>query len=297
MYEELDHLRRYSELDDRTLLICLGAAKCGTSWLHHYLGGLPEVTVSPLKELHFFDGKFSGLSLGDMDGLAVKRVGFHIEQPSDPVEYLRASDLFQASIDRAQMIYDDNAYFGHFARLCAPQTKVLCDITPGYSVIGLNGFHYLKAFCARQDMRLKLLYVMRDPVERFWSQLRHLQEMNPESRIVENWEKALESPRVCARADYEGTVSDLDTVFASEDVLYLFYEDLFSDVSLRRLCAFLEVGYQPGETSVRQNRTTLDLDLPDKAREAFARLLAPQYAFCRTRFGEAVPAQWRPADP
>lgn len=284
--------RRYRELDGKTFLICVGGAKCATSWVHHYLAALPEVTVSPLKELHFFDMKFASLALGDMDEVAIKRVGFHLEQGGDLVEYLQLSADFQASVDRMQMVYDDNAYFGHFARLCTPETRAFCDITPGYSAIGPDGFAYLRDFCATQDVRLKLLFLMRDPVERLWSQLRHLQQMNPAARLAERWAEAIESPRICARSDYRGIVSDLDATFPADDILYLFYEELFTEPALRRLCDFAGIGFRPGAVAERKNRTTYERELPGDARAAFMDLLAPQYAFCRERFGAQVPASW-----
>jgi hypothetical protein len=286
-------LRKYSELDGKTFLIGVGAMRCATSWIHHYLASLREVAVSPLKELHFFSKKFPAHALSDMDAFALKRLGFHMEQAGDAVENLRDRPTFQASVDRVQMIYDDDAYFGHFARLCGPFTRTICDITPAYAVIGRTGFAYLKDFCASQEIALKLLFVMRDPVDRLWSQLCHLGKINPKNDIVAKWPEAIRSPAVCARADYRRTVSDLDDVFPAEDILYLFYEDLFTDASLRRLSRFADVGFHPGDTGEARNRTAVKIDLPEDARVAFSSVLAPQYAFCRQRFGDAVPATWQ----
>ena len=88
MSYESGELRKYSELAGKTFVICIGASKCATSWIYYYLGALPEVTVSPLKELHFFNARFPSLSFGDMDAFAMKRVGFHLEREGDPVENL-----------------------------------------------------------------------------------------------------------------------------------------------------------------------------------------------------------------
>ncbi len=266
--------------------------RCGTSWLFHYLSQAPEVTVSPLKELHFFNAKFPVNALSDMDALSVKRLGVHVARVGNPTDNVRHSPAFQASIDRVQMIYDDNAYFGHFARLCTAQTRTLCDITPAYSVIGQAGFQYMKTFFATQAVSLKFVFVLRDPLDRLWSQLRHMQEINPEVRIAERWQAAIKSPLVCARANYRETVSLLDASYPPDDILYLFYENLFTEPALSRLCRFADADYRPGETSVRQNDTTVELDLPDDARQAFLRLLEPQYAFCRQRFGDLIPASW-----
>ncbi|MCE8516738.1 sulfotransferase [Ruegeria pomeroyi] len=286
-------LRVYPNLTGKTLLICVGAAKCATSWLHDYLGSRCEVAVSPLKELHFFDSKFPEHALGDADGLALARLSFQLGQAGDAVVNLRRRAIFQASLDRGQMIYDDNAYFGHFARLCGPQTRCFCDLTPSYSAIGAEGFSYMKRFCASQDIEVKILFLMRDPVQRFWSQLRHLQQMNPVNDVASKWRRALTAPALLARADYRGIVLALEQVFPSANLLCLFYESLFEgDDVIRRLCGFIGIPFAPAATIQRHNETTVRLPLSDDAEDAFRRLLAPQYDFCRERFGRSVPGSW-----
>ncbi len=285
-------LCQYHELDGKTLLICPGATKCATSWIYFYLSDLEGITVSPMKELHFFDRKFTGNALSDMDAIALKGLASHLGQPFDATEDLLQRPDFLANVDRVQMMYDDNAYFGHFSRLCTASTRTFCDITPAYSAIGPAGFAYMRDFCASQDIDLKLLFIMRDPIDRFWSQLRHMQQLSPKNEAVVIWPEAIQSPRICARADYRGVVTDLDTIFPEENVLYLFYEALFSEASLRRLCQFADVDYRPANTAEARNRTTVEIDLPGDARAAFEHLLKPQYAFCRERFGDAVPDKW-----
>lgn len=285
-------LRRYSELDGKTFLICAGAMKGATSWIHDYLGSLPDIVVSPLKELHFFSSKFLANALSDMDNLAVRRLAFHVGQAGDPVENLRSRPTFQASVDRVQMLYDDDAYFGHFARLCEQETRTFCDITPAYSVLGPVGFDYLKVFCASQNISVKLLFILRDPVDRMWSQLRHMTQTNPENDLTKNWVEAFQAPRILARADYCGTVTDLDKTFPPQDILYLFYEDLFTESALRELCAHADTDYAPADANTRRNETALKIEMPQEARAAAHRLLAPQYAFCRDRFGDDVPNSW-----
>lgn len=292
MYYDTSDIRKYGELEGKTFLIVAGAMKCATSWVYHYLGALSGVEVSPLKELHFFDSKFHAHALGDMDALAIKRVGLHLNRSGDPVENLLFSEDYQASIDRMQMVYDDNAYFLHFTRLCAPDTKTLCDVTPAYSTIGPDGFEFMKLFLDTQNVRARVVFIMRDPVDRLWSQLRHLQEINPKGEAATRWAEAIASPRICARADYAGTVADIDGAFPPQDILYLFYEDLFTEATLRRLSDFAGAPYRPGDTEARKNHTRVALDLPEDARTAFLDLLAPQYAFCHDRFDAQLPASW-----
>ena len=48
-------VRRFDNLAGRSFVIGVGAQKAGTTWLFEYLGQHPDVAMSPIKELHFFD--------------------------------------------------------------------------------------------------------------------------------------------------------------------------------------------------------------------------------------------------
>jgi hypothetical protein len=39
-------------------MVGVGAQKAGTTWLFDYLGRHPDVAMSPIKELHYFDQIF-----------------------------------------------------------------------------------------------------------------------------------------------------------------------------------------------------------------------------------------------
>ncbi len=285
-------LRKYHELDGRTFLVGVGAAKCGTSWVCSYLNSLSGVVASPLKELHFFNAKFASTA-EQMNLFAVKRVVFHLKQEGDVVDNLRSRPSFQASLDRVKMIYDDNEYFDHFARICTPDTRTLCDITPAYAGIGRSGFEYMRDFVASQDVSLKILLIMRDPVDRLWSHLRFRQQNDPSLDILKTWPDMIQDPELFGPADYRRTVEALDTVFPDRHILYLFFEDLFSKATLQRLCAFADAAYAPRETDKAINETGIKIDLPEVARSELQSILAPQYAFCRQRFGDMVPDAWR----
>lgn len=279
-------------LEDATFLLCIGAAKTGTTWLYNYLGSREDIAVSPIKEMHFFDAKFSRYALGDPDDFAVKRLEMHLKCMEPSVGNLSENTLFQAHLDRVQMIYDDRAYFDHFERVLTPQSRVFCDITPGYSTIGREGFEFVKGFCEKRGVRVKVLFLMRDPIERLWSQIRHLQQLSSGNDAVKYWSRLSDIPAIRARTDYAETVQALDAVFPEGDVLHLFYESLFEEPSLRNLCSFLNVPYsKPGVTSPL-NETKVKTTIPKAAKDQFRSDLAPQYTFCADRFGAMVPDTW-----
>lgn len=284
-------LRKYPELDGKTFLVGVGANKCATSWVYAYLNSLPEVAASPLKEVHFFDRDVPSTAEAT-DLFAVKRLVFHLRQDGDVVDNLRNRAAFQASLDRVKMIYDDDEYFGHFARLCTPDTKTLCDITPAYSGLGRDGFASMRDFFASQDVALRLLYIMRDPVDRLWSHLRYRQQKDPKLDVAANWSELIRDPELFGWTDYRQTIEALESVFPDGSLLFLFFEDLFSEAALKDLCAFADATYSPPKTGEAVNETKLKINLPAGAREELRSVLAPQYAFCRQRFGTRVPDAW-----
>lgn len=284
--------RRYSELDGKTQLICVGAMKAATSWVYAHLSDMPTVAVSPLKEVQFFNARFPENAMYDADLLAMKRLAFHIGQKGNSVENLSRRTAFQASVDRVQMIYDDNAYFGHFASLVNSETRVLADVTPAYSAIGQGGFEFMRQLCAGQNISTKILYILRDPVDRLWSHMRFLQQLDRTFDPQRDWEKRLADPATLARCDYEATIKALASTFPSQDVLVLFYESLF-DHGFSDLCRWLNLTPPEIDSSRRENETSLKMDLPEEAASVFRSLLKRQYAFCHHRFGDTLPSVWR----
>ena len=289
----LPELRHYPELDGRTFLLGIGGMKCATSWVHAYLDGLPGMTASPIKELHFFNARLRPPGHEPMTEHHVDVMRDFLERASDVTAEIAVNPQVQGLIDCLRMHHDANAYFDLFARICTPETRALCEITPQYAVLGRDGFDWVRRFFASQKMTLKVVFILRDPVERLWSHLRHLQQRSAGMDIVADWPRLIRQRGVIERSDYWQSVEALDAVFPERDLLYLFYEDLFDGEGLRRLCDFAGLPFHPPERQERRNETSVKTPLPATVRSKLLRVLGPQYAFCRERFGEAVPAAWQ----
>lgn len=289
---DVSALRHRSELDGRTFLLGLGGMKCASSWVYHYLEQVPGVTVSPIKELHFFNARLRPPGHVPFTPMILGVVRDYLQDPAEAARQIRVNPHFQASVDCLRMLHDDNAYFDLFARVCTPDTRALGEITPQYGVLGEDGFRFVRAFFGTQRMRLRPFVVLRDPVARLWSHLRHLQQAGEAGDIVSQWPELIRQRGVIERSDYWKMIEALDAVFPDGDVLYLFYEDLFSGAALARLCEAGGVAYVPPPDDLRRNETAVQIPLPDPVRAQLRRLLAPQYGFCRDRFGADLPDAW-----
>ncbi|MEM9138771.1 MAG: sulfotransferase domain-containing protein, partial [Pseudomonadota bacterium] len=215
----------------------------------------------------------------------------YVDLAPDAAAEIAVNPHFQGAVDCLSMLYDDNAYFGHFARQCGPDTRLLSEITPQYAMLGRDGFDYVRRFFASQNMDLKILMVLRDPVQRLWSHLHFLKQTEPELDITRDWPDLIRRRAVIERSDYWQTIEALDAIFPDDAVLYLFYEDLFQGDALERLCAFVGLDHAPPDPQ-RRNETPDKSALPPDVQDRLTKVLNPQYRFCRDRFGAAIPKKW-----
>ena len=145
-------------LRGKTFILGVGAMKAGTSWLNSYLDGCPDVMCSPLKEVHFFDAKFPGLlDPGLHHRRAFDKVMKHMDGDADVLDRLKRRPRFRASVDRLQMIYDDNAYVDHFARLLRKTTRAVGETTPAYAVLPREGFEFARNFLGSHGLKVRVV--------------------------------------------------------------------------------------------------------------------------------------------
>mgnify|MGYP000300740087 CR=1 FL=1 len=220
---------------------CIGAQKAGTTWLARTLARHDDIFITPVKEIHYFD-HVAGLTghLSDRKRRSRYRK-YHQRmwtQWNRWKEHRAQGDWYRAYMRRE---LDDDWYASLFADR---QGKTVAgEATPEYALIGKKGFRHMKALAP--DARV--IYIMRNPVSRAWSQLLHqcrARRLNPARVPVEAFLSMAAEPRFEAIADYLQTLDDIDTEFGSSRALLAFYEDLHDDraAALRNVCDFLGVG-------------------------------------------------------
>mgnify|MGYP001026872076 FL=1 len=265
-------------------ILCIGAQKAGTSWLHVTLATRRDIWVPPFKELHFFDHKFIAecrrwAPWHVKQGLQGARAR-HLASASPPDE------AYLAYLDRLQSapILNGTWYKYIFSR--APEDHKCLDVTPEYSCIPDEGVDFFKRFLPQS----KLIYLIRNPLDRLKSQLRmnaHRREKLPSS--PQEWEALLDMPALRTRGDYLNNVPRWSARFPPDQLLYLPYGKIGKDpLSLLRKiehhCGLPSSDYPQAAERVHQ---TAPLQLPDYVIERLEELAAPQAAFLRSHFGES----------
>jgi hypothetical protein len=139
-------------------------------------------------------------------------------------------------------------------------------------------------------VRCLAAYLVRDPVERIWSQVRMQKRRRPgqnpgtaEELVAQRYAE----PSYADRTRYEVTLANLDTAFGAERELFL-YEELFdptlSDGLLRGLSERLGIEHRPPDLGHQRNVSPRSAELPEAVVREVARHFAAAYEAVAQRF-------------
>lgn len=252
-------------------LLGLGAQKCGTTWLHRYLRGSSGFAAGPMKEYHVWNGVYPG------------------PEPLPPFDGAAAAEKEAL---RRQFIAEPERYFDHFAALLAqPDMRVAADITPAYAALSAEALNRIQSGFATRGIAVKVVFLMRDPVERAWSALRMYRQRGllPQGLDRDADDDALlpafaASGVALRRGRYEKTIAAVEETFPREDTYIGLYEMLFSPGGVEAISRFLNIPARPEAREERHNVTQRKATLSHRARREVACTYRDTLDFCAERF-------------
>lgn len=269
--------------DVGTFLLGVGCQKGGTAWMHRYLESSPQCDPGFRKEYHVWDG----LDL-DSGGPVRARVAQQARRAARDLEAGEHAD--GEALRRALFYADPEAYFDYFEALLrrSPRTRLTADITPSYAELSPQRLAFVRDGFARRGIRVVVVYLMRDPVERIWSAVRMDRQRAGTGRSGEAEAYvpvAATRPMYADRTRYDRTIARLDAVFGPH-VFYGFYEQLFDTATLAPLCAFLGIDYVAPDLEYRVNVSPKSEALPEQTVREVADRFREVYAAVAGRFPE-----------
>ena len=264
--------------------LCIGAQKAGTSWLFVQLQQHPQVWMPPVKELHYFDHLYvpenRKWTKWHVVGGASRALKWHVNNVKNPdFDYVRyLTDL--ASKD----LFTEAWYERAFERPAA-KGKLLGDITPEYSTISEEGISHVRRLLAG----VKIIYIIRDPVDRALSQVRmNLQRRGLATPQETDWLAAIDEWDIRNRGDYKTYVPRWRSAFAAGDLLFVNYRDITSrPVELMtEMEQFLGIDRHKDYSGLtRKVHETKAMVVPATVRSRLEESLWAQVEFVRSEFG------------
>jgi len=221
----------------------IGAQKAGTTWLYRNLQAHPEVWMPPIKELHYFDEKF------EAEGGFVSRL--RGDRPSEVRWRRQIRARFRHPLERLSsqdLSWDLKYFFGRpgkewYASLFKPGSgKVTGEMTPDYAI--LENERVARVHELVPDA--KIIFMMRNPVERPWSVTNmglRIRGGSVEDMTTRNIRRQFEKGRVRRMTDYLRTLDTWNAFYSEEQIFVGFLEDIhfFPEETLRNLYRFLGV--------------------------------------------------------
>ncbi len=255
------------------LLIGAGAMKAGTTWLYRQLQPHPAIHFTPVKELCYFSYR--------------NGIGKQLDYAERNKKYQRA--LSRNMRKKAITWYERYAQPGELnnAWYCSlfkgiPEEVYCADFSNLYAVLSEESLAQI-ADVAKQ---IRVVYTLRDPLERLWSQVKfHFKFIGNEDGVGRMsdaaFQKMINTPRFWVHAEYFLNYQKLVNVFGKERVHLFYLEDFvaFPQSSLWNLEKFLDiphVEYHSDSTEKKINKTK-DLLIPDSWRLMAQEKLQPIY--------------------
>jgi hypothetical protein len=265
---------------------CIGAQKAGTSWLYYNLSKHPGVWLTPIKELHYFSQLYLERQAGWKQRHRAARAG-------EQLEHLRRAPPTPANADLARLLeliaapdVDDGWYRSIFGR--APAGAVCGDFTPEYSILPAHGIEHVQ----RLAPNARIILLVRDPIERAWSQIRMLSRSQPQVHPL----KLAMREEVANRSDYEAILTNWRRCFDGSRILVRSLDAIAAEPAtvLADVCRFLDLSFDAAW--FEHLNVPLNLGVPSEIPDAVRAFLLRTMEGIYIRLVEELPVEgalWR----
>lgn len=274
----------------------IGAQKAASTWLYTCLRAHPRFWLPPIKELHYFTHRGEDSHAGIVGRLLGKDwVNRRLRRLVGPRVL---ADL--RSHDPALLRWDLRFFLGRrsdgwYESLFYPgSSRLTGEITPEYALLPAEEVGRVRTAFPN----LKIIFLMRDPIDRGWSQVRMLARLRGLSLDSEEAAITLaRDPLVVARSDYRSTLDAWGRHYPPDRIFTGFMEEVRSDprALLTRIFDFLGVGTDDSALSPDLHRVVHE-GVPKPMPAAIERELAlasiADLRILEERFGQPVSA-WR----
>ena len=279
--------------------VCIGAQRSGTTWLDAHLRRHPRIWMPPVKELHFLERQTlapmilprptwdqRGLRLRFTTAKRVRYAASHLRQPRHIPWVLRY--LLLPRVLRS------------YPWLFMPgKEQISGEVTPAYAWLGVHAIRQLHALLPD----LKLIYLLRDPVDRIWSQIAMNVGKNPSLVTDINDDHALHTFVVdtfatyLKHSNYLMNLGHWELLYKSEQIYIGFFEQIVHDPEtlLHSIFQFLDVDDVSGQLSedLHKPRNTWKFRaMPPQTKQWLTQQLMPEYEGLHTRFANAYTGAW-----
>ena len=267
--------------------LVIGAQKAGTTWLHRNLQNHPQVWMPKEKELHYFDEKIrTDASIKDkLFGKRPVDERWRRQVKRQSRGYKKRFTLRDLAWDLRYFLMkpNDEWYASLFKQ---GRGRVTGEVTPDYSVLGRKVVAHVHEIMPET----KIIFMMRNPVERAWSQalMDFSRARSLETIPDEEFHRHFESNRSRLFSNYLRTIENWSSYYPERQIFVGFLEDIHfcPHHLLRRLYRFLETGASNDYRVIKRKIHTRNVEeMPTRFAVHLARIYHDDIRRLAERFG------------
>lgn len=212
--------------------ICIGAQKSGTTWLYQQLEKHPQVWVPPVKELHYFDRPH------------IKRYAHAIASPLIMGKSVRS--VLRRSVKSKFIFWAIRYVFGsrndkYYSSLFPiSTTQVTGEVTPAYAWLDEKTIRHISSLMPD----VKLIYLLRNPVDRAWSQMNmYRRRADAKPGISDAEVMKIKEKKIFEHSSYSEHLKRWEMCFEEDQMFIGFFDQIKTDPRglMSSIYNFLEV--------------------------------------------------------
>lgn len=254
--------------------LVIGAQKAGTTWLDRNLRTHPQIWLPPEKEIHFFDLPrplpFAALQYAPNRSIRhwtrhrLQRDLAKVERGEQTAEWYR------------KYYYSLRSWSWYRSLFTPGEGQIAGEATPRYAVLSKRKIAAIR----RRMPNLKIIYLLRDPIDRMWSDLAMFHDQRfggPGTQTVLNSTESrfLQNPAHLQHSRYAENLSRWGGFFPKEQIHVCFQADLAANPRevLKEMFNFLGVSpaHLPPEDLIQQKINCANYpEIPDSVARRLA---------------------------
>lgn len=272
----------------KSFILGIGAAKCGTTWLFDYLHSHPQFTPGPQKEMHIFKNDQS-------KNLAKNILNL-------PWHRYAGRRWALNNLRKAYLQSDWRRYYSIYEKLLASGYEATGDISPSYISLRSEVITSVIDEWKARDVKVVGILLLRDPVERLISEFRYLKKMTGANAYRKTVTKSLneiatdflQNNQAQNDQNYANGIKLMDSCFPSQLRFVELYETMFKQGFCDSICDVAGLNYHPANLSKIINSTAPEPQPDEETICALRERLAPAYDAAEVYFGaEHLSKHWK----
>lgn len=267
--------------------LCIGAQKSGTTWLYHQFQNHPQIWQPLIKELHFFDKCFGERRIKHL---------FKISLFGKSVRHTLRQGLYPKKTIWVFKYLVLPSTLKNYPKLFNPSSDQICgEITPAYARLPIERIESMH----NEMQDTKIIYLLRNPIERVWSQMMMYKRQFNLSESKESLDniRSIKEEGALANSSYIENITNWEQVYPKEQIFIGFFDQITEEPKdlLSDIYSFLGIERSSGiiesQISKKQNAGENE-KMPIHLKKRYSRILLPELVSLHERFQNSYTRKW-----